>query len=159
PFDSNHVAYATGATVYDSHDFSNVSSDLPTHWSVWAEGIEETAVITLVSPTQGPHLLSGFGDICGFVHDDLTVSPKDGMFRDPIVTTTVPLDCAGSQPNVVVRSGNGGAGHATLAWSEDGGHSWHPIATPQTQPTNPGARRRLTSAIAVAADGSTFMLM
>src|SRR5581483_10166475 len=43
PFDSNHAVYATGATLYACNDFGNVSSDRPTHWSVWADGIEETA--------------------------------------------------------------------------------------------------------------------
>ena len=74
PFDSNHAAYSTGATIYATNDFSNVSAGRTTHWQPWVEGIEQTAIVTLLSPSEGAHLLSGFGDIGGFVHDDLGVS-------------------------------------------------------------------------------------
>ena len=37
--------------------------------------LEQTALITLVSPTAGAPLISGFGDVHGFVHDRLDVSP------------------------------------------------------------------------------------
>src|SRR5207253_1699934 len=66
PFDSDHVCYATGATIYATRDFSNVSAERPTHWVPWVSNIEQTAIITLMSPGEGPHLLSGFGDIGGF---------------------------------------------------------------------------------------------
>ena len=66
PFDSDHAAYATGATIYATNDFPNVNKEgATTHWQPWVEGIEQTAIITLCSPTDGAHLLSGFGDIGG----------------------------------------------------------------------------------------------
>jgi hypothetical protein len=157
PFNQDHVAYATGATMYACDDFSNVSNDQPTHWRVWGEGIEETAIITLMSPTDGAHLLSGFGDINGFLHENLDETPKRGMYEHPMFGNTTTLDYAGQSPKVIVRSGTPHEGSDTLAWSEDGGRSWEPLTGPASN--NDGApRRRFTPAIVVSADGGTFLL-
>ncbi len=75
PFDSKHVCYATGATIWNTVDMNNADSGGDTHWTIWADGIEETAIANLISPPGGAHLISGFGDISGFTHDDLDVSP------------------------------------------------------------------------------------
>jgi xyloglucan-specific exo-beta-1,4-glucanase len=45
PFDSDHAAYATGATIFATRDFSKVNADEPTRWKPWIEGIEQTAVL------------------------------------------------------------------------------------------------------------------
>jgi photosystem II stability/assembly factor-like uncharacterized protein len=165
PFDSDHAVYATGATVYESHDFSDLSANRPTHWKPWVEGIEQTAVITLVSPTEGAHLLSGFGDIGGFVHDDLDVSPPQGMYSNPRFGNTETIDYAGLKPSVIVRSGRSSQGEAPLGWSDDGGRTWRPLDIPADglrQPTTSpqtSRRRRSTPAIVVSADGATFVVM
>lgn len=159
PFNPDHAAYGTGATLYACDDFTNVSKDYPTHWQVGADGIEETAVITLLSPAAGPHLLSGMGDIGGFVHDDLGKSPPGGMYDHPLFGNTNTLDYAEKSPNVIVRSGSPSEGQASLAWSQDSGKSWQPIASPaQASATQPSRRHRETPAIVVSADGSTFLL-
>jgi xyloglucan-specific exo-beta-1,4-glucanase len=154
PFDSDHAAYSTGATIYSTNDFSNVSSGRTTHWYPWVEGIEQTAILTLLSPPEGAHLLSGFGDIGGFVHDDLGVSPA-GMYENPQFNSTVSLDCAGQNPLVVVRGGQPNADQASLGYSEDGGRSWQPLSVPPSA-TRPGGNDH--PAITVSADGSTFMV-
>jgi xyloglucan-specific exo-beta-1,4-glucanase len=163
PFDSNHAVYATGATVYATNDFGNVNKDQTTHWQVWGEGIEQTAIIRLCSPTSGPHLLSAFGDIGGFAHDDLSVSPPQGMYMNPRFTTTVTIDYAGAKGDVIVRSGHPSKqGDASLAYSDDAGHSWQPIESPPDDAPPPTAGRRRREgppAIIVSADGSTFMVM
>jgi xyloglucan-specific exo-beta-1,4-glucanase len=154
PFDSDHVAYSTGATIYATNDFSNVSSGRATHWYPWVEGIEQTAILTLLSPSEGAHLLSGFGDIGGFVHDDLSVSPP-GMYENPQFGSTVSLDCAGQNPLVIVRGGQPNGDQASLGYSEDGGRSWQPLKIPYL------AGRRFDiehPPITVCADGSTFMV-
>jgi photosystem II stability/assembly factor-like uncharacterized protein len=167
PFDSDHVVYATGATVFASNDFSNVSREQPTHWAPWVTGIEQTAIITLSSPTGGPHLLSGFGDIGGFVHDDLDHSPPQGMFTNPVFTNTDSIDYAGKQPNVVVRTGRGG--RSPCAYSEDGGHTWQPLPPPpaadQGAPAGGQGRRgggggggQQVGGITVSADGKEIIL-
>jgi len=155
PFDSDHAAYSTGATIYATNDFSNVTAGRTTHWYPWVQGIEQTAIITLLSPSQGAHLLSGFGDIGGFVHNDLAVSPP-GMYENPQFGSTITLDSAGEKPLVVVRGGQPNDGQASLGYSINGGRSWQPMTVP------PGAGRQSDDdhpAITVSADGRTFMVM
>jgi photosystem II stability/assembly factor-like uncharacterized protein len=156
PFNSDHAAYATGATIFATHDFSNVNHEQTTHWQPWVEGIEQTAIITLLSPASGPHLISGFGDIGGFAHTDLDKSPPQGMFQTPQFGNTNTLDYAGLQPNVIVRSGTAGEGQATLAYSEDSGHTWQPLLLPAG---NQDSARRDTPAVITSADGKSFIVM
>jgi photosystem II stability/assembly factor-like uncharacterized protein len=167
PFDSNHVCYATGATLWNTDDIHNADSDKETHWSVWAEGIEETAVMELASPPAGAHLISAFGDIGGFTHDDLNVSPKDGMHLHPLFTTTYSLDFAQKNPKIFIRSGSpvrGFPDSGPLSYSLDGGHHWKPFSLGGTNTTS---RRGGgggsqgggvgTGPVILSADGSVFM--
>jgi hypothetical protein len=123
PFDPGHAAYVTGATVYGTQALDKPGEMA---WQPWTQGIEQTAVITLTSPTGGAHLISGFGDIGGFRHDDLAVSPPR-MHLQPFLTNTNTLDYAGLTPAIMVRSGNTHTlkvPDTSLAWSADGGASW-----------------------------------
>jgi hypothetical protein len=154
PFNGGTLAYTTGATLYRTED--GLKRQLL--WRPWVKGIEQTAVITLVSPTGGAHLISGFGDIAGFVHERLDVSPP-GMHLNPLLNNTNNLDYAGLAPNIVVRSGSShkpGPDGASLGWSKDGGQSWRPLIVPalegQRHDTNGEAP------ITVSADGKTFVV-
>ncbi|MGO9110301.1 MAG: xyloglucanase [Thermoguttaceae bacterium] len=156
PFDSQHVCYATGATIWNTTDMGNADADRDTHWSIWAEGIEETAILGIVSPPAGAHLVSAFGDIGGFTHDDLDVSPRDGIHLHPLFTNTSSLDFAEMNPNVVVRTGSR-ALHVpdrdTMAYSLDGGHTWKPFMVGAAAV----AGRGRGGSIILSADGSVFM--
>jgi hypothetical protein len=160
PFDPQTVAYATGATIYRTQA---IDADRVT-WRPWVEGVEQTAVLALASPPAGPHaLVSGFGDIGGFAHADLTRSPP--MSDNPIFTNTNTVDFAGAAPNIMVRSGTPHDGGATLAWSRDYGGSWSPLAPPMP----PGVleisvQGRVShpyrdAALAVSADGTVLMAL
>jgi photosystem II stability/assembly factor-like uncharacterized protein len=160
PFDSDHVCYATGATIYASNDFSRASSGQATHWRPWVQGIEQTAIITMCSPTVGAPLLSGFGDIGGFRHDDLDVSPTQGMYENPQFGNTNTIDFAERQPNVVVRSGRPNDNEANLGYSEDGGRTWKPLTVSAHEQSEISRRgNRFNPPIVVSADGSTFIVM
>jgi len=165
PFDSNHLAYTTGATVYDTHTPLQATGTHPIIWHPWVSGIEETAILSLVSPPQGPPLLSGFGDIGGFVHEDLRRSPPS-MYTNPIFNDTLTLDYAGLVPSIIVRSGRPQHGASMMAWSQDFGRSWNPLQPPpqKASDANAGAvaaavsgRPKPDGAIAVSADGATFI--
>jgi hypothetical protein len=140
PFDSGHIVYGTGATIWGTRDATNVDSNRTIHWHVEADGIEETAVLALCSPPEGAPLISGMGDIGGFTHDDLAKSPSTGMQSNPKFTNSTAIDVAWNKPAIMVRTGTGGGG-GTHGYSQDGGHTWVPLTTPGTPPAQArGAR-------------------
>lgn len=171
PFDSDHILYGTGATLWETFDATAADKDQPTHWSVGGLGIEQTAVLDLASPTAGAQLLSGVGDIGGFRHDNLDVSPPQGQMSNPVFSNTTAIDFAEKKPELVVRLGtNPRPGPIPAAISHDGGMTWKPFASlPGAPPAAAGAAaggRRggrggaggpSLGSIAVAADGSTLV--
>jgi xyloglucan-specific exo-beta-1,4-glucanase len=62
PFDSNHWLYATGRTVYGGHDLLKWDTTHNVTLKSLADGVEEDAVLGLISPPSGAHLLSAVGD-------------------------------------------------------------------------------------------------
>ncbi len=161
PARPGRLAYVTGATIYATDD---ARAPGPLTCRPWVAGIEQTAIITLASPTAGPPLVSGFGDIAGFVHADLAASPRPGFFN-PFLSNTNNLDFAGRRPDTWVRSGSlweGRPRDATLAWSSDGGQSWQPLRAPAIRPSDdqPGKRHDLegNAPIHVSADGEVFIV-
>ena len=154
PFAPSRLSYTTGATVYVTHDAAKPRLN----WAPWVQGIEQTAIITLTSPTGGAPLVTGFGDLGGFVHDDLTKSPP-GMHLNPRNTNTNTLDYAGKAPLVLVRSGNVHANQqleAGLGWSADGGHHWQPLRTTDWRGEGASLEENGRAPIGVAADGLRF---
>ncbi|MFD1147781.1 cellulose binding domain-containing protein [Saccharothrix hoggarensis] len=147
PFDSNRMMYGTGATVYGTTDLTKWDTGGQITIKPTAAGLEETAVLDLISPPTGAPLISGLGDIGGFRHDDVTKVPSM-MFQQPFFTTTTSLDYAEANPSVVVRAGNVD-GPAHVAFSTDGGANWFAGADPAGV-TGGGT-------VAAAADGSRFV--
>ena len=161
PAQPGRLAYVTGATVYATDDARKPGELL---WKPWVDGVEQTAIITLASPTAGPPLVSGFGDIAGFVHSGLLVSPQPSFFN-PFLSNTNNLDYAGRQANIWVRSGSlweGRERSASLAWSDDGGYNWQPVTVPAIRAADdqPGKRYDLEgdAPIHVSADGQVFVV-
>lgn len=149
PFHPGHALYGTGATIFASQDVTNADTDTATHWKVGAPGLEETAVITLVSPPAGAHLISGLGDIGGFRHEDLNVSPAGGMYTNPVANNTDSIDFAETNPMLVVRVGRGGRG-IPGGFSADNGVTWTPFAAAPTGSRGSGS-------IAMSPDGGTLV--
>lgn len=119
PFDSNHFVYGTGATLYGSYNATNLDEGKKINIEVQAQGVEETAVLDLVSlPSGDVKLVSGTGDIGGFVHKDLKESPK--MPTNPTIGNCSSIDYAELNPNIIVRAGDVGV----VGLSKDGGESW-----------------------------------
>ncbi|HEY0934152.1 MAG TPA: xyloglucanase, partial [Trebonia sp.] len=150
PFQSGHVLYGTGATIWGAQDVTAMDAGQTTHWAVAARGLEETAVIALVSPPAGPHLISAVGDIGGFRHDDLTVSPRAGNFTNPTFGSTTGLDFAEQSPGVVVRVGNAWSGNRPGAVSTDGAASWTAFGAEPAGSKGGGS-------VAVSADGRAIV--
>ncbi|MEU2022296.1 1,4-beta-glucanase [Streptomyces sp. NPDC016469] len=144
PFDSHHIVFGTGATVFGTRDL--------VHWAPEIRGLEESSVRFLVAPPgKGARLLSGLGDIGVMYHDSLTASPSRGMAANPVFGTATGLAVAALKPSYVVRTGWPSGSDAAGAFSRDGGRSWQPFAAqPAIAPSAPGP-------VAVSADGSTLL--
>jgi hypothetical protein len=127
PFDSGHFLYGTGATIYGADNLTAWDTGGTVAISVRAKGLEETAVLDLISPPAGANLLSAVGDVGGFVHTDFTKASL--MYANPTISTTTSLDYAGLAPGVIVRVGNNSAGSPHFGISVDGGTSWQPAGT------------------------------
>ncbi|MGW2637867.1 1,4-beta-glucanase [Streptomyces sp. NPDC001348] len=142
PYDSRHVVYGTGATLYGTRDLK--------HWAPRTRGLEETSVRLLISPPTGTaHLISGSGDIGVMHHERLTASPSRGMATDPVFGTATGLAQAARKPSYVVRTGFGD--HGNGAFSDDGGKTWAPFAA------QPALAKDAPGPIAVNADGSVLL--
>jgi hypothetical protein len=154
PFNSSHFLYGTGQTLWDTANLQVSDTGSGPSFSVGALGIEEASIGPLLSPTAGASLVSGMGDIDGFVHTDLTVSPAIGMIGPSNTKTigkTESLDFAQNVPLTVVLDGTGSGAYSAIA--TDGGvttSSWTAMSTPTGSASGQGT-------IAIAADASTIV--
>ncbi len=145
PFNSDKMMYVTGATVYGSDNLTDWDTGGTVTITVKALGEEETAVLDLISPPTGAHLISALGDLGGFRHDDLTVVPSR-MLMPPAFGSGTSLDYAELDPSVIVRVGNGDD-IINYSYSCNGGLSWTEGTTEPNGVDGGGT-------VAVAADGS-----
>lgn len=128
PHNADEVLFTTGYGIWCCVNATRADAGQPTRWVFRDDGLEETVPLALISPPAGAYLISGVGDIDGFVHDDLNVSPAAGTFAGPRFGNTEALAFAPGAPRVIVRSGTGGnLVHA--AYSRDGGVSWQTLAS------------------------------
>jgi hypothetical protein len=152
PFNSNRFMYGTGATIYGATNLGNWDTGGTVTITPMVRGLEETAVLDLISPPSGAPLVSGLGDIGGFRHNNLDAVPAM-MFQQPYFTSTTSLDYAETNPSVMVRSGNFAdadrPNDAHVAFSTDGGANWF-------QAQEPGGVNN-GGTVAASADGSRFV--
>src|SRR5690349_13787938 len=153
PFNSDHLLYGTGATLYGTTDLTKWDSGGTFTLRPMVTGLEETAVLDLISPPTGAPLVSALGDIGGFVHNDLTKVPST-MFTAPVFTTTTSVDYAEKNPSVLVRAGSftdsDRPNDSHVGFSTDGGKTWFQ-ASAEPGGVNTGGT------IAAAANGSQFV--
>ena len=152
PFDSDQVLFTTGFGIWCCTNATAADTGKPTQWVFLDQGLEETVPLALISPPAGAHLISGVGDIDGFRHDNVDVSPAEGSFAGPRLSSTRDLAFAANKPEVMVRIGNGGrdmSAHAII--SEDGGKTWKALAS--DPPGGSGGQGR----IVLSADGRTIV--
>ena len=145
PFNSDRAWYVTGATIWSTDNLQAADKGKTVNWIPRAEGLEETAVLDLISPPEGAHVISALGDIAGFAHFDLTKSPPTGMWANPLWNTTVDVDYASKKPLTVIR-----LGREQGALSHDGGLTWKPFTG------KPDGARSLSTA-AISADGKAIV--
>ncbi len=148
PNNPDQVLFGTGYGIWASTDATAADSGKRVNWVFLDTGLEETVPLAIISPPAGGHLISGVGDIDGFRHDDVDVSPPQGTFSGVHFSTTSTLAFSYGKPEVMARLGGGGRGQARGAWSEDGGMTWKPFTT---EPPGGGG------SLAISADGGTIV--
>ncbi len=128
PFNSDHMLYGTGATIYGSKNVTNWDKGGKLDISVAAKGVEETAILDLVSPPTGAPLVSAVGDVSGFRHDDLFKAPAK-MLDNPTFTSSESIDYAELNPAFMARVGKADyqkdPNAKSIGFSNDGGANWY----------------------------------
>lgn len=153
PFDSDRALFVTGYGIWASRNLGAFDRGVRVQWRFDNIGLEETVPLALLSPPQGAHLISGLGDIDGFVHDALDRTTLQ-FARPPRYNNTESLAMAGQATGVLARTGYfhddpGNVPHA--AYSRDGGRSWRVFAS---DPPGGGVAGRIT----LSADGKRAIL-
>lgn len=150
PFNPAHSFYTFGGGIWVTSNLTAADRGQAINWTVGSIGIEETAVLALLSPTSGVPLISGLGDVCGFVHTSLTAAPA-AQFSNPSCGNTNGLDYAKNVPSTIVRVGSyAPSGSAFGAVSHDGGSTWTPFASQAGSAKGGGS-------VAISADASTIV--
>lgn len=151
PFDSDHVVYGTGATLYGTYNMGAISRGGTVDFSASAsKGIEETSVKALLVPNaaNGCKLVSALGDLGGFCHTSLTRSPTDTFDATYSTGSSIAQDADGG---LIAFIGENGSSKPAGQYSTDGGKTWTQFASvPSTMSTGQGQ-------VAVSADGSTIV--
>ena len=146
PHNSDRMMYGTGATLYGSNNLTDWDiEDGIVKIEVMAQGIEETAVLGLISPPTGAPLISVLGDIGGFRHEDLNTVPN--YMTNPTLGTSTGIDYAELSPDIIVRVGYSTGGYS-MGYSSDNGKTWTPTAPLE----NAEAGK-----VALSADGKTIL--
>ncbi len=145
PFNSNHCFFITGYGVIGTSNLTSGS----VNWRFNNDGLEETVPLGITSPPSGPYLLSVHGDIGGFEHYNLDVSPPLSNYFSTHRVTSDSIDFAEANPAVVART----AREAPYgAYSLDGGTTWSDFGSAPS-----GANTGNAGQIAVSADGNRFV--
>ena len=150
PFNSDQVLFTTGYGIWSCPNATKADSGESTRWVFLDGGLEETVPLALISPPAGPRLISGVGDIDGFVHDDLNVSPPQGTFSGPRFSNTEDLAFAGKNPRVIVRCGTANSQVVRAAFSLDSGKTWEEL---ESEPANGAGAGTIT----ISADAKTVV--
>jgi len=152
PSDSNHVVFGTGYGLWSSFD---ATATKPT-WIFADKGIEETAVLGMVSSQFGAPLVSAIGDIDGFYHASLTTAPT--ARHQVEAGTDYDISVAGQAPAKMIRI-HKEAKYGMGAYSEDGGKTWTSFATcpPFVASQWSATYSNETNYAAISADGSSIV--
>ncbi|PYG86534.1 dockerin type I repeat protein [Ruminiclostridium sufflavum DSM 19573] len=123
PFNSDRMMYGTGATLYGTDNLTAWDKNEKIKISVKAAGIEETAVLGLISPPSGAPLISALGDIVGFRHDDLDKARSKMLV--PAYSSATGIDYAELSPSFMTIVAKSDAENVKrIAFSYDGGTNW-----------------------------------
>ena len=128
PFDSNRMFYGTGTGIYGTTNLTSWDTTGTFALKSMALGIEQNAIMGLISPPSGAPLISVMGDLGGFRHTDLT-TPPSFQYTVPYIGNYNDIDYAELNPSFIVRVGRGdptatSPANLSTAFSSDGAATW-----------------------------------
>lgn len=150
PHDGDHAVYGTGYGLWMTHNLGGTK----VAWDFSVENLEETATLSLESPSGGASLFAAMGDVSGAAWDDVTQGPKAGLFL-PAGETCRSVAFAELKPAIVARTSDMAANGGY--WSSDGGASWRPFGPSSRAAKTPEGWRASSGQVAVSAQGG-FLL-
>lgn len=151
PFQPGHILYGTGATLWETHDLLEADHNRPTHWLPATQGIEETAVLSLVRPTSTSALFIGLGDIGCFRADDVATGHEATTLTAIPFSNCDSIAVAERRTSVMAAVGRTwGTSAAHGGYSIDGGHTWSLFATEPEGAAEGGT-------VAVSAEGDNIL--
>ena len=150
PFDGNRAIYGTGYGLWLTDNLDAALKGGTVKWDFAVANLEETATLEIRSPSGGATLLGAMGDVSGAAWDDITKTPRNGLFA-PTNQTNRSVDFAQLRPAILARTADqaatGGylnagtiavsAGGTSFVWapekqpalcSHDHGKTWVPVA-------------------------------
>lgn len=125
PFNPDEAIYGTGAGLWMTNNLTAADRKETVNWSFDVENFEEMAVLDMVSPPAGAHLIVSVGDVGGFRYLDFQNSPGlDGGYYQPAAGSNRTVDVAELNPGFVVRTADGDTAKTNAFISLDNGKTW-----------------------------------
>jgi len=154
PFDPKALIYGTGSGVWLTNDLDSVDSGKTVHFDFAVDNFEETVATAMKSPPAGAILYVTMGDVSGAGFDDLTQSPKTGLFT-PSWQSGQSVDYAELAPQYVVRTADNG--NTSGYFSSDGGLTWAAFPTSPHVPKDAKGNWRSAGQLAISAGATTLV--
>ena len=148
PFDSNHALFITGYGIIGCTNLTAADSNGTVNWAFNNDGLEELVPSAIASPSSGPSLLSVHGDIGGFRHYNLDVSPPVTDYFATHRVTSISIDFAELNPAVMVR---------TFAETPYGGYSLNNGTSWSDFSSRPSTTANGAGYVSVSANGSRMV--
>ena len=126
PHNPDELVYGTGYGVWMTKDLGRAGRSGEVRFDFANDNLEETVVLGLESPPEGPRVLMAVGDIGGAAFDDFSKSPSHGLFT-PMNKTNQSVAFAALRPKTIVRSVDNETARGYISF--DGSETWQPLPT------------------------------
>jgi hypothetical protein len=124
PHNPDELVYGTGYGVWMTRDLSKAGKSGEVRFDFTNDNLEETVVLGLESPPEGPRVLMAAGDIGGTAFDDFSKTPSHGLFT-PMNKTNQSVAFAALKPRTIVRSVDSETTRGYVSF--DGSETWQPL--------------------------------
>ena len=151
PFDGERAIYGTGYGPWITRNLRAAQQGGTVNWDFSVANFEETATLEIRSPSGGAALLAAMGDVSGGAWDDVTRTPRNGLFA-PSNETNRSVDFAQLKPAILARVADQARTGGYV--SRDGGASWRPFET-----APPAPARTRSGHVAVSAQGGFLVVV